>query len=203
MNPKEFANFNLEHVDRIILATRLDTPSDFDRKALLADMIDAWGRYKKLINSGAFRRQQDRQVSIRKHIKRIVELLREDDEAGGVIDKLSHGASEILAIQLIDLACLLEYGTQAAPAEFVRFNKERYGLTGSALQELVGAYLPGVYHKHFKREARSSHSGLRGGPPDGPYIRFALQATKEMKIECSAETVDAALGEKKIQKNTL
>jgi hypothetical protein len=204
MNPTAFADFNEHNVDRIVASTcrHDEPPARLDRVALLADLIGCYGRYKKIISSGAFKSQSERQSKIRKSIEKIVKLLKEDDADGGVILKMSQGASSILAMQLLDLASLLEHGLQRKPGEFAIWNKARYGLIGSALQELVGIRLPAVYEKHFGKPAGSSRDPL-GGPPYGPYIRFALQLTKEWKIDCSAETIDAALSREKFQKNTL
>jgi hypothetical protein len=199
MSLKEFPNFNIEHVDRIVAATRLDVSPD--RNALLADLLDCYRRYKKQISSGRFKRQRERHISLQKHIKSMLKLLHDDDVDGGVINKMSGGDAFRFALACDNLYRLLEYGTQASPAEFARVNKERWGLTRSALQELVGASLPPVYEKHFKRDAGLSHSP-DGGPPYGPFIRFALQTTKEMGIECSADTVEKAFEEAKKQKRT-
>ena len=171
-----------------------------NRKVLLPDLIECCARYKKQISSGRYKAQRDRHISLRKHINWIVKLLEEDYDDGGVIDRMSGGDAYVFAVSCINLYRLLEYGTQASPAEFARANKERWNLTGSALEELVGASLPLIYEKHFGRTAGVSHPPA-GGPPYGPYIRFALQVTKEMGFECSANTIDKAFKEKK-QKRT-
>jgi hypothetical protein len=60
-NPQAFANFNIEHVNRIIAATGLDVAPD--PEALLADLIDSFAKYSKAVSSGAFKKK--RQFALR------------------------------------------------------------------------------------------------------------------------------------------
>jgi hypothetical protein len=60
-------------------------------------------------------------------------------------------------------------------------NKAVYRLPRSPLEYLVTNVLPGVYERHFKRAARSSHPSTRT-EAGGPYIRFTCAALKELGI---------------------
>jgi hypothetical protein len=195
MNHREFGNFNIEHVHRIIEATRSpDRDVLVDREGLLIDLINCFGKYNKAIKPGVPKRHTGRYTSLRKHIARMVKLIRKDDDDLGVIHKLSEGTSEILLDQLFRFDHLLEHALQSLP-EAARVNRERQGLTVPARQALVGVWLARAYEKHFKREALSGRSP--GGRPHGPYVRFALKATEEMKIKCSDETIHKALWQEK------
>jgi hypothetical protein len=94
-----------------------------------------------------------------------------------------------LLIELIDGQKL-----RMKSADIVAKTRAELGhVTGSPLQALAGLWLPTVYKKHFRRRAGSSRP-VEGGPPDGPYMRFADQVLTEWDIKHSRETIDAALG---------
>src|SRR5262249_46300174 len=89
---------------------------------------------------------------------------------------------------------LSQPGFQTTRKEFADRTNARLGITGSALQALVGLWLADTYRKHFQREPAISRN-QSDGAVTGPYVRFALQVTKELNVKCAAETIDAALSQ--------
>jgi hypothetical protein len=82
-------------------------------------------------------------------------------------------------------------GMQGKPGDIAERTNKRLGTSGSPLQWLTNTLLPGVYSKHFGREAGVSRN--LDGTLGGPYIRFAHQVLAEAGIECSDETIAGAL----------
>ena len=69
-------------------------------------------------------------------------------------------------------------------------------LERSPKEWFVGEVLPGVFESNFGRAAKVSRpdpSKVRANAADGPYIRFAVAVTREMRMRISPETVARAL----------
>jgi hypothetical protein len=69
-------------------------------------------------------------------------------------------------------------------------------LERSPKEWFVGEVLPGVFESNFGRTAKVSRpdpSKGRAKAADGPYIRFAVAVTREMRMQISPETVARAL----------
>ena len=192
-----FADFDEQSLDRIIDAAKTKLPdqklpNQFDRDALYDDLIGCYELYRRADSPAAVKNNASRLLGIRKHTSKLVLLLETDDSEDGALREFS----EVLLPQLrVLIKCLLdEPQMQMAARDFPARIKERLKITGSPLQTLAGLWLPRVYRKHFRRAAGSSRPA-GGGPPDGPYVRFARQVLAEWKIKGSAETIDAALGQ--------
>ena len=191
-----FADFDKQSLDRIIDAakTKLPSqklPSQFDRDVLYDDLVSCYRLYTRATSPAAFKNNASRLIGIRKRTSKLVSLMEADASDLGILREIS----ETLLPQLKALIALLDQSKMQMNVKgFSDRIKERLNITGSALQALTGLWLPNVYQKHFQRAAGSSRSP-EGGPPDGPYIRFALQVLAEWKIKGSAETIDAALGQ--------
>ena len=139
----------------------------------------------------------DRLNSIRKHAKKLVELLKADDADLGIIRSVWPITPERPAHLLPQMIFLVEMidamtGMQGRPGDIAKRTKAKHGMSGSPLQWLTGTLLPVVYSKHFGRKAGRSRN-----PADdvlgGPYMRFARRVLAELKIECSDETIAKAL----------
>jgi hypothetical protein len=196
MATPKFADFDEQALDRIIEAakTRLPNqtlPSQFDRDALYDDLVSSHVLYHRA-SPAAFKPNKLRLIGIRKSTIKLVSLMEADAADFGLIREIS----ATLLPQLKALIAVLDKPgmMQMKARDFSDRIKERLNIPGSALQALTGHWLPNVYEKHFQRAAGSSRS-LQGGPPDGPYIRFARQVLIEWEIKGSAETIDAALSQ--------
>jgi hypothetical protein len=192
VDPKAHAKYWIDDqtLDRIVAAPG-NAPDQLDRDLLRSELLGCYERYSRATSPAAFKRNTERLIGIRKYTGKLVTRMAEDDADLGIIRPIS----ATLMPQLLSLIELLDEGQlQTKPKDFADRTKSRLGITGSALQALTGLWLPKTYEKHFRRAAGSSrHPG--GGPPDGPYIRFAASVLAAWKIEGSAETIDAALGQ--------
>ena len=175
----------------LIIAAPGNAPDQLDRDLLRSDLLACYERYSRTTSAAAFKRNKERLIGLRKYTDKLVTLMREDATDLGIVRTIS----ETLLPQLISLVEMLDQmQLQTKPKDFADRTKTRLGITGSALQALTGLWLPKTYERHFGRSAGSSRR-FADAVVGGPYIRFALQVTKEWKIPCSAETIDAALGQ--------
>ena len=185
-------------LDRIINAVG-ETLIKPDRDALRFDLMICYGWYSLADGPGrsAFLRHQiNRLNSIQKHAKKLVELLKADNDDLGIIRKEWPSGPELPAHLLPQMVSLVETidkmtGPHGKPADIAARTKARLGISGSPLQSLTGMWLPAVYKTHFGKDAGISRN--QRGVPGGPYMRFAHQALVEFKIECSDETIAGAL----------
>jgi hypothetical protein len=123
------------------------------------------------------------------HAKKLAERMQEDAGDLGIIREIS----ETLVPQLQSLVELLDQAQlETKPKDFADRTRRKLGLTGSALQTLAGSWLPAIYKRHFNREAGSSRPPC-GGPPEGPYIRFAVEVLDAFGVDCTRETIHAAI----------
>jgi hypothetical protein len=185
-------------LDRIIAAVG-ETLAKPDHNMLRHDVLICFGRYSVASGpgrSGFVKRQSDRLDSIRKHARKLVELLKADEADLGIISREWPINPERPAHLLTQMAFLVERidamkGMQGKPRDIVERTRAHLGMSGSALQWLVNTLLSAVYTKHFGREAGISRTP--GGTLGGPYTRFARQVLAELSIECSDETIASAL----------
>jgi hypothetical protein len=199
MRPEAFVDFNAQTIDDIVAQTRYPVEN---KAALLEDLLTCYGKYKVLISAGTYKRHQLRWRRIRKHIDSLVNLIEADNADLGTVRELSGGAADVFVRHLRTLAFELSL-RDMEPGEFVKKNRERRNLIGlSALQKLTGEWLPEVYERHFKRKAGASRP-IEGGPPEGPYIRFAMAVLAAWKIDYAPDSIDDALrrAEKKTEKS--
>ena len=185
-------------LDRIIAEVG-ETITKPDRDVLRHDLLICYGRYSIASGpgrSGFVKRQSERLNSIRKHAKKLLELLKADEADVGIISALWPISPERPAHLFTQMVFLVEMidgmpGLQGKPGDIAKRTSAHLGASGSALQWLTGELLPAVYSTHFRRNARISRS--LEGTLGGPYIRFAHQVLAELKIECSDETIASAL----------
>jgi hypothetical protein len=185
-------------LDRIIAAVG-KTLAKLDRNMLRDDLLTCYGRYSIASGpgqSGFVKRQSDRLNSIRKHARRLMELLKADEADLGIIRSIWPINPERPAHLFTQMVFLVEridamQGLQGKPSDIVERTKAHLGMSGSALQWFINTLLPAVYTKHFDREVGTSRN--LAGALGGPYIRFARQVLTEFKIECSDETIASAL----------
>jgi hypothetical protein len=193
-------------LDRIIAEVG-ETITKPDRDVLRHDLLTCYGQYSIASGPGRpgfVKSQRDRLNSIRKHAKKLVELLKADDTDLGIIRDVWSINPERPAHVLPQMIFLVERidamtGMKGRPSDIAERTKEKQGMSGSPLQWLTGTLLPAVYSKHFDRKAGRSRN-----PADnvlgGPYMRFARRVLAEMKIECSDETIAKALQIRKFLK---
>ena len=186
-------------LDRIIAEVG-ETITKPDRDVLRQDLLFCYGQYSIASGpgrSGFVKRQSERLNSIRKHAKKLVELLKADEADVGIISALWPISPERPAHLFTQMVFLVEMidgmpGLQGRPGDIAKRTSAHLGASGSALQWLTGTLLPAAYSKHFDRKAGRSRN-----PADdvlgGPYMRFARQVLAEMKIKCSDETIAKAL----------
>ena len=185
-------------LDRVINAVG-KTPTKPDRNMLRNDLLVCYGRYSIASGpgqSGFVKRQTDRLTSMRKHARKLAELLKADEADLGIISRVWPINSERPAQLFTQLVFLVEIidamkGMQGKPGDIVLRTKRHLGMSGSALQWLVNTLLPTVYREHFGKDAGISRN--ENGTLGGPYLRFVRQVLAELKIECSDETVASAL----------
>jgi hypothetical protein len=190
-------------LDRIIDAGCVvgrDRPPGLDRDRLRRELIICYGRYCLAAGpgqSGSVKRQGDRLNSIRKHASKLAELLKAEEADLGLIRAIwpidtEHPAQ--LFTQMVFLVELIDAmeGLRGRPGDIAERNRARLGVSGSALQWMVGTLLPAVYVNHFGKKAGRSH--LADGGIGGPYVRFARQVLAETRIKCSDETIATYVG---------
>ena len=186
-------------LDRIIAEVG-ETIIKPDRDVLRHDLLICYGRYSIASGpgrSGFVKRQSERLNSIRKHAKKLVELLKADEADVGIISArwpISPERPAHLFTQMVFLVEVIDGmpGLQRRPGDIAKRTSAHLDVSGSALQWLTGTLLPAAYSKHFDRRAGRSRN-----PADdvlgGPYMRFARRVLAEMQIECSDETIAKAL----------
>jgi hypothetical protein len=193
--PESFADFNEKTIDDIVAKTGYPVA---DKAALFADLLDCYDEVFPVFPKqpkSIIRRQQTRWQRMRKAIKRLVDLIEEDNADLGVVRRITGFWSDLLVGSLRNFAQLLERG-EGEPADFIRENRQRYGLGEDevVMRKLVGEWLPEIYARHFKRKAGSSR---HGAAPVGPYIRFASAVLTAWKLDYSEESIKAALPPKR------
>jgi len=186
-------------LDRIIAEVG-ETITKPDRDVLRHDLLTCYGQYSIASGPGRpgfVKSQRDRLNSIRKHAKKLVELLKADEADVGIISKLWPISPERPAHLFTQMVFLVEMidgmpGLQGRPGDIAKRTRAHLDASGSALQWLTGTLLPAAYSKHFDRKAGRSRN-----PADdvlgGPYMRFARRVLAEAKIQCSDETIAKAL----------
>ena len=186
-------------LDRIIAEVG-ETITKPDRDVLRHDLLICYARYSIASGpgrSGFVKRQIERLNSIRKHAKKLVKLLKDDEADVGIISALWPISPERPAHLFTQMVFLVEMidgmpGLQDRPSNIAKRTSAHLDASGSALQWLTGTLLPAAYSKHFGRKAGRSRNPA-DDVLDGPYMRFARPVLAEMKIECSDETIAKAL----------
>ena len=180
-------------IDRIIDAVG-ETPAKPDRDMLRHDLLDCYRRYSRASagRPGIIKRQNDRLNSIQKHARRLVELLKADDDDLKIIRgewPLNHERPAHLRPQMTFLVELLDRmrGIKEKPGDIADWVKARHGISGSPRQWLINILLREVYEKHFGTKAGISRNA--DGTPSGPCFRFVRQVLVESKIACADETI--------------
>ena len=186
-----------EAVDRIVAEVG-ETLIKPERDALRLDLVICFAKHSiaSAGQPGVFRSQGSRLNSIQKHAKKLVELLKADDDDLGIIRREWPISPERPAHLLPQIGFLVETidkmtGRHSKPADIAERTKARLGISGSPLQSLTGMWLPAVYKNHFGKDAGISRN--QRGVPGGPYMRFARQVLVEFEVKCSDETVASAL----------
>jgi hypothetical protein len=184
-------------LDRAINAVGV-TPPQLDRDALRRDLLHCYGKYSRAVAArpGFIKDQYDRLDSIRKHAKRLMKLLDADDADLGIIRGVWPLSSEHPAHLRQQIAFLVELidgmpGLKEKPADLAKRMRTRQGISGSALQFVINAWLRALYEKHFGKEAGISRN--KDGTVSGPYFRFVRQVLTDWKIKCSDETIASYL----------
>jgi hypothetical protein len=173
-------------LDRIVGATNLPLPADWDWEAFRSDLNACYACWCLLSDVGPKR--------AKKGIERLtryigwaaegVRLAKEDDADLGHVAMLwaEHGGGfPPLLPQMERLVRVLEG---------VNLEHEEY--EDSPLETLTGVLLPYVFRRQFKRPPRVSRDPGTG-KPGGPYIRFTEQVCAAFGIKCSAETIASAM----------
>jgi hypothetical protein len=175
-------------LDRIINAVGGTPPDDLNRDMLRHDLLICYGRYS--VASGP-EPQSARLVSMQKHARRLIDLLKADDADLALIRLVWPIDAERPAHLLTQLVFLDEQIDRLKKA--LPIAKAKAHLDTSPLQQLVGLWLRDVYTRHFGMKAgRSRRSD--DGALDGPYIRFARQMLTEARVKCSDETIARYMG---------
>jgi hypothetical protein len=168
-------------LDEVSVAGYLPPP-DLDQPELLRDLNTAWDFYR-------IRKQtisKPRNNAIRKYGGKVVnaandlsEILNQENEAADYFRNV---------FPVNDLQIILRLLQRSAAAATSPFPK-----LPSPNEFFFGVQLPIVFERHFKREAKYSRRS-DGGPPKGPFIRFATAVACALGLEVSAETVVKAIG---------
>jgi hypothetical protein len=172
-------------LERIINAVGGALPDDLNRDMLRRELLICYGRYS--VASGP-KPQSARLVSMQKHARRLIDLLKADDADLALIRATWPIDAERPAHLLPQLVFFVEAIDGLKKA--LPITKARARLDTSPLQQLVGLWLRDVYARYFGR--RAGRSRRSDGALDGPYIRFARQVLTE--VECSDETVARYMG---------
>jgi hypothetical protein len=190
--------FDDAKLDRIINAVGL--PFNGHRDALRHDLLDRYRQYTIASgpgSSGVNKRQIDRLNSISTHAKKLVGLLRADDDDLGIIRATWPDHPDCPPYPLNALSFLVELidrmpGLKVKPANLAEGAKKRLGMRGGPLEWLINSLLREVYEKHF--EAKAGRSRTVHGDPTGPYFRFVRETLAEFKASCSDETIIRYIG---------
>ena len=180
-------------LDRIIKAVR--RPFKGDRESLRYALLTCYAQYSIASgagSSGVNKSQVKRLTSISKHVKTVVELLREDDADLGLIRHTWPKGRDCPAYPLETLNFLVALiggmpGLKVTSGDLAKGTKARLEMSGSALKWLIGKLIPDVYEQHF--DAKAGRSRQASGAPTGPYFRFVRQVLDEAEIRCSDETI--------------
>jgi hypothetical protein len=185
-------------LDRIINAVGI--PFNGDRDALRHDLLVCYRQY--IIASGpgsseVNKRQIDRLNSINTHAKKLVRLLRADDDDLGIIRGTWPRHPDCPSYPLDPLSLLVALidglpGLKVKPGDLAEGAKKRLGMPGSALEWLISTFLREVYEKHF--EAKAGRSRKVDSAPTGPYFRFVRETLAEFGVRCSGETIIRYIG---------
>ena len=175
-------------LDRIIDAVGPGRPGGLDRDTLRRDLLICYGQYS--IASGPDP-QNARLGSMKKHARRLIDLLKADDANFGLIRAIWPIDTEHPAHLLPQLVFLDEAIDRLKQALLTA--QAGAHLSASPLRQLTCVWLPEIYTKHFGKEAGRSRR-LADGAVDGPYIRFAHQMLAEAGIKCSDETIARYMG---------
>ena len=147
-------------------------PANLDRNGLRADIqLAAWWWMQitgEKIRPARLRRLQD----IRRAAEDLKRLLEEDVQSGLALSKYPFTGSDPLTI----LNQLTNYVNRVKPLDGTR--TRLVPLKGSAFDWAVQSLME-TYSRYFQRKAGISRLG---GKVDGPFIRFAEAALRELKI---------------------
>jgi hypothetical protein len=163
-------------------------PADLDTNSLLYDLNGAWNFYHTQLENSPGRR-----TALLRYATRVIRAANSLSE----ILKQSHQGADALHRFLGDrFVDDLQVGLQrlSGRAKMLQSPYSSPIPTAFGLRPrefFLGYDLPRIFEKHFRREAGRSKAP-EGGPPTGPFIRFAVAVSKELGQHTTAETIDRA-----------
>ena len=183
----------LEHVGRDFV------PDTLDELELRKDIVAAWDfyqGYENTIAKGARTRRRNYADKVSRQTRALVKLITDPSSDATLVRRrinqnLSADDAEQFFVSLTNGLKELALEARAAVKKYDDPDTMREILEVSPTDWLLGEGLVRVFETHFRRPVTRTREA--GGPPKGPFIRFATAVTAQLGEPFSDETVSKAI----------
>jgi hypothetical protein len=163
-----------------VTSARYAPPPDLDQLVLLCDLNEAW-KFYQIRKQGI---STPYNTAIRTYARKVAKAA---NDLSKILDQETEGAGYFRgAFPVNELQVILQQLRRTTIAPSLKLKPQPPN------EFFFGVQLPLVFEKHFKREAKYSRPS-DGGPPGGPFIRFAAAVASALDIKVSYETVAKAI----------